>query len=188
MSKRAAKNLTITPVQREQNTVDDEYTQVFKHNHQPKKVCRNIYMENCAHALLPQIDEFVSTNLFLDHQSSSSQSETNLFLDHQSSSNQSGGMQCLGQNIIHGETHVICNRQISDPYDKKGKNVVDVSRDVENTVKKALHVENSNLINRGQAFFQKNRTGIYFLSYIIISYLKILHYFLLNDLFLILIF
>ncbi|XP_050105675.1 uncharacterized protein LOC126585326 [Malus sylvestris] len=161
MSKRAAKNLTIKPAQHEQNTVDDKYAEVFKDNHQPKRVRRNIYVENSAATLLPQIDEFVSPNLFLDHQSSSSRSETNLFLDHQSSSSQSGRMQCLGQNIIHGETqHMICNRQISDRYDKKGKNVVDISKDVENTVKKTLHVENSNLINRGQAFFQNKRTGI----------------------------
>nr|XP_028948133.1 uncharacterized protein LOC103415272 [Malus domestica] len=148
MSKRAAKNLTIKPVQHEQNTMDDKYAEVFKDNHQPKRVRRNIYVENFAVTFLPQIDEFVSPNLFLDHQSSSSQSETNLFLDHQSSSS-------------HAETqHMTCNRQISDRYDKKGTNVVDVSKDVENTVKKTLHIENSNVMNRGQAFFQKKRTGI----------------------------
>ncbi|XP_050123958.1 uncharacterized protein LOC126601311 [Malus sylvestris] len=109
---------------------------------QPKKVCRTSYLQNCDNTVLSQTDTFVYQNSEIEYQcGTSTSSAVQCVVDH---ANYDG---------VQGVTPV---KNLCQTRDKKGKKVVNVSNNSQNT----LQNEDHNLMNKGQAFFQKNRSGV----------------------------
>ncbi|XP_070676862.1 uncharacterized protein [Malus domestica] len=67
------------------------------------------------------------------------------------------GQQDVSSAISSESEHIISVRKTSRFANKSGKNVVSALDHATNSIEKTDHNQNDNFINRGQAFFQRNR-------------------------------
>lgn len=147
MSKRPINTLGNQDIEQEQNITNNEVDLSVNHNHQSKSVCRATYI-------------------------------TNLPFENKCSTSKSAPIQWVVENVCHDELEHFTSIEIFlDPCDKKGKKVVNMSNDLQNKTDLSFDIQNFNLTNKGQAFFQRNRTDVFlicliiFLSKILISVL-----------------
>lgn len=113
---------------------------MVEYGHQPKKVCRANCIQNCLTTILSETDAFHPTSQFKD-QCSTSRSAT-----------VQSGLKDVNYHNAPVEK-IVC---ISD---KKGNFFVNLSNNLENTREQMFDPKNHSFINKGQAFFQKNRIG-----------------------------
>ncbi|XP_050112868.1 uncharacterized protein LOC126591269 isoform X3 [Malus sylvestris] len=145
MSKRSINALVNDDNNKKQTNSDNEYNVLVQCDHQPRKVCRTSYLENHENAVLSQIDTFLRTPYF----------------KHQCSSSGSAVVQCDLKNANYDKVqHTASVEKIVQPSDRKGKKPINLLDNSDNMAEKTIDPQNYNLMNKGQAFFQKSRTGV----------------------------
>lgn len=150
MSKRSINALVNDDNNQRQTNCDNEYNVLLQCDHQSRKVCRTSYLENRENTVLSQIDTFLRTPYFKN----------------QCSSSGSAVVQCDLKNANFDKVqHTASVEKIVQPPDRKGKKPINLLDNSDNMAEKTIDPQNYNLMNKGQAFFQKSRTGMFFNLY-----------------------
>lgn len=148
MSKRPINALVNDVVDQNENSSDDEYNLSVEYSRHLRKVCRASYMENCQNAVFSKTDGFLCETSHFRHDCSASSSDV---------------IQCGIKDVNSDEAqHVTSAEKIVCVSDQKGKKVVNFLSNPDNTFEKTFDVENHSSMSKGQAFFQKSKTGMFF--------------------------
>ncbi|XP_050126253.1 uncharacterized protein LOC126603446 [Malus sylvestris] len=145
MSKKSINGQSNGATKRNQNITNSEYNTLFELDQRPKKVCRINHMHNSE-------DVYSRTNTFVLQNSS---------VEYQCSTSRSSADHCDIASVNESEMlDVTPLKKKLCRDDQKGKNVVSFSNNDQNTVEKTSDADNCTPMNKGQAFFQKNRNGV----------------------------
>ena len=111
------------------------------------KECRISCIQNYVDVFLSKSSPIIQENSAIDYQDGTSTSSVQQDVENISSSNinESHCMTVVEKNVLL--------------RDKKGKKVVNVLDQSTKNTQQTLDDQNNNLMNKGQAFFQKNRKG-----------------------------
>ncbi|XP_068333756.1 uncharacterized protein [Pyrus communis] len=148
MSKRLANALTINDTEHEKEFVNNQSYVVSDYDRQFKRVCRISCIQNYVDVFLSKSSPIIQENSAIDYQDGTSTSSVQQDVENISSSNinESHCMTVVEKNVLL--------------RDKKGKKVVNVLDQSTKNTQQTLDDQNNNLMNKGQAFFQKNRKEI----------------------------
>lgn len=168
MSKRRLDAIMNDAIEQEKEFIRNEYNVDPQYQHQSKKVSRTDYIERCGDTILSQGATFVGRNLKNVGQCSTSISSANQYAFESLDSANYDGPNCMSS------VENICS--ISD---KKGKKIVSTVDSATNTVKKTIDQRSYDVMSKGQAYFQHNRTGkflIYVQVYFVINFDSLIYF------------
>lgn len=145
MPKKCTNDETNNGLKRGKSVADSEYNTLVDHNDQRKRLRRGSYLHNSENVVASSANTFICENSSIKYQCCSSASSADQFV-----------IRCVNNEEI---LDTIPFKKENSVSDQKGKNVVSFLSSSENTVQKTLVADNRIAINKGQAFFQKNRNG-----------------------------
>lgn len=141
MSKRPINALIKDVVNENENDSDDEYNKCLR------KVCRISYIENCQNAVSSKADALLCKTSRFRFDCNASTSNV---------------VQCSIKDVNDNAVqHVTSVEKVVHVSDQKGKKVVNLLNNIDNTFEKTFEVGNQNLMNKGHAFFERSRIGTF---------------------------
>lgn len=147
MSEKCTNDQTNDAIKRNKSVGDSESNTLVDDGHQRKRMCRASYMHNSEDVIMSATDTFICKYSSVEYQCSSSTSSTN---------------HCVIEPVNDDEMlDIIPLEKTMYTSDKKGKNVVSLFNNVENRIQKIVDADNCCPMKKGQAFFQKNRNGMF---------------------------
>lgn len=151
MSKKLVNDRGSDAIKRKQNIDDADSNVLPDYDNRLKKMCRINYVQNFENIVPNAVNASLSLNLLDENNGSTRKTSFDSFVV--GSVNED---QMLNSSLVKKQKYT---------REQKGKSIVNLSNNTGNKVYETLYIEDRNLINKGQAFFQKNRNGAFQIIY-----------------------
>lgn len=151
MSKKLVNDRGSDAIKRKQNIDDADSNVLPDYDNRLKKMCRINCVQNFENIVPNAVNASLSLNLLDENNGSTRKTSFDSFVV--GSVNED---QMLNSSLVKKQKYT---------REQKGKSIVNLSNNTGNKVYETLYIEDRNLINKGQAFFQKNRNGAFQIIY-----------------------